>query len=582
MDMDWLESCYAIVGFRTKIVSFEFPGEPVLEWKGDVVAPRGRFISYLKARKMISKRYIYHLVRVRDEDAKIPILQSVPIVNEFPEVFSEDLPEVPYDREIDFGIDLLLDTKSISIPPYRMTPTELKELKVQLKNLLDKGFIRPSVSPWGATVLFVRKKDVSLRMCIDYRQLNKVTIGNNETDHAEHLKIVLQTLHSQKLYATFSKCNFWFKSVAFLGHVILGEGVKNKVESFLVAKVKEKKFSDPYLLQLNEGIHKHKTTTFEQGGDDGTLRYRGKLCIPDIDGLRERIMSEAHNSRSEWMTLNNGPSGFKNLSAVPKDFTSVVWLRIEFSQTWSLDMSADLVRYVFNGDIIISKYVSMSTPRHYFSGVRLDTYWLRVDLRTHATLVAHIVQMAKKTIQALEDMLRAYGIDFNGNCDDHLPLIEFAYNNNYSSSIKMAPYRALFTYERRYEIWEEGKLSPSNIRPYRILRRIEQVAYELELPQELAVIHSVFQVSMLKKFMGDPSLVGPTKIIGVKDSLTYEEIPVAILDRQIRKLRTKEISSMNVLWRNKKAKKATWEAEEDMKSRYPHLFEEQIENVEGN
>ncbi|XP_075076665.1 uncharacterized protein LOC142163291 [Nicotiana tabacum] len=142
--MDWLESCYAKVGCRTKIVSFEFPDEPVLEWKGDVVAPRGRFISYIKARKMISKGYIYHLVRVKDADAQIPTLQSVPIVNEFPGVFPEDLPGIPPDREIDFGIDLLPGTKPISIPPYRMAPAQLKELKVQLKDLLDKGFIRPT------------------------------------------------------------------------------------------------------------------------------------------------------------------------------------------------------------------------------------------------------------------------------------------------------------------------------------------------------------------------------------------------------------------------------------------------------
>ncbi|XP_070007599.1 uncharacterized protein [Nicotiana sylvestris] len=130
MCMDWLESCYATVGCRTKIVSFEFPGEPVLEWKGDAVTPRGKFISYLKANKMISKGYIYHLVRVKDADAQIPTLQSVPIVNEFPKVFPKDLPGIPPDREIDFGIDLLPGTKPISITPYRMAPAELKELKV--------------------------------------------------------------------------------------------------------------------------------------------------------------------------------------------------------------------------------------------------------------------------------------------------------------------------------------------------------------------------------------------------------------------------------------------------------------------
>ena len=142
------------------------------------MVPKGKFISYLRARKLISKGCIYHLVRVKDDSVESPSLESVPIVNEFPKVFSDDLPGVPPDREIDFGIDVLPDTQSISIPPYRMTPAELKELKEQLKNLLDKGFIRPSVSPRGAHDLFVRKKDGSLRMCIDYRQLNKVTIKN--------------------------------------------------------------------------------------------------------------------------------------------------------------------------------------------------------------------------------------------------------------------------------------------------------------------------------------------------------------------------------------------------------------------
>ena len=105
-------------------------------------------------------------------------VESVPVVCEFPEASPKDLPGVFPEREIDFGIDLLPDTQPISISPYRMDPAELKELKEQLKDLLDKGFIRPSISPWGAPILFVKKKDGSLRICIDYRQLNKVTIKN--------------------------------------------------------------------------------------------------------------------------------------------------------------------------------------------------------------------------------------------------------------------------------------------------------------------------------------------------------------------------------------------------------------------
>ena len=164
MGMDWLSSCYAMVDCRTKMVHFQFPKEAVLEWKGNIGAPRGKFIYYLKANKMMSKGYICHLVRVRNLDAEPPTLQSIPVVNEFPDVFPEDLSGLPLEREVKFGIDVIPDTQPISIPPYRMASAELRELKEQLKDLLEKGFIRPSMSPWGAPVLFVRKKDGSLRV----------------------------------------------------------------------------------------------------------------------------------------------------------------------------------------------------------------------------------------------------------------------------------------------------------------------------------------------------------------------------------------------------------------------------------
>ncbi|KAH0724825.1 hypothetical protein KY284_000690 [Solanum tuberosum] len=131
---------------------------------------------WLQAKKMMPKGYICHLVRVKNIDAEPLTLQSIPVVNEFPNVFPEDLSGSPPEREVEFGIDVISDTQPISIPPYRMAPTELQELKEQLKDLLEKGFIRPSMSPWGAPLLFVHKKDGSLRMCINYQQLNMVTI----------------------------------------------------------------------------------------------------------------------------------------------------------------------------------------------------------------------------------------------------------------------------------------------------------------------------------------------------------------------------------------------------------------------
>jgi len=103
---------------------------------------------------------------------------DLPVVLEFPEVFPNDISELPPEREVEFAIDLVPGTSHISIVPYRMSGSELGELKKQLEELLEKQFIRPSVSPWGAPVLLVKKKDGCMRLCVDYRQLTKVTIKN--------------------------------------------------------------------------------------------------------------------------------------------------------------------------------------------------------------------------------------------------------------------------------------------------------------------------------------------------------------------------------------------------------------------
>ncbi|XP_042437083.1 uncharacterized protein LOC122023051 [Zingiber officinale] len=108
----------------------------------------------------------------------LPRLSDVPIVQEFLDVFPDELLGLPPNKQVEFTIELVSGTAPVSKIPYRMAPKELEELKVQLQELLDKGFIRPSVFPWGAPVLFVRKKDGSLRLCIDYRQLNAMTVKN--------------------------------------------------------------------------------------------------------------------------------------------------------------------------------------------------------------------------------------------------------------------------------------------------------------------------------------------------------------------------------------------------------------------
>nr|GFC96580.1 putative reverse transcriptase domain-containing protein [Tanacetum cinerariifolium] len=151
-------------------------------------------------------------------------LEDVPIVREFSKVFPDNLPGLPPARQVEFQIDLVPGAAPVARAPYRLAPAEMQELSTQLQELSDKGFIRPSSSPWGAPVLFVKKKDGSFQLCIDYRELNKLTVKNRK-EHEGHLKMILKLLKEEELYAKFSKCEIWLSKVQFLGHVIDSEGI---------------------------------------------------------------------------------------------------------------------------------------------------------------------------------------------------------------------------------------------------------------------------------------------------------------------------------------------------------------------
>ncbi|XP_075096415.1 uncharacterized protein LOC142174508 [Nicotiana tabacum] len=145
--MDWLSSCYAIVDCHAKIVKFDIPNEPSFILRGSQVPETCKIVSFMKAQRLLKKGCLGVLEIVNDTRKETVSIENVPVVREFSDVFPEDLPGLPPIREINFGIDLLPDTQPISIPPYRIAPAELRELKQQLQDLLDKCFIRPSVSP---------------------------------------------------------------------------------------------------------------------------------------------------------------------------------------------------------------------------------------------------------------------------------------------------------------------------------------------------------------------------------------------------------------------------------------------------
>nr|GFC88639.1 putative reverse transcriptase domain-containing protein [Tanacetum cinerariifolium] len=149
---------------------------PEYIYHGSLPGKSMQIISALQARTLQYYGCEGFLATIHDTTTEVPSIHDQPIVSEFPDVFPDELPGIPPVREVEFNIELISGAEPISKAPYRMAPVELKELKDQLQELLERGFIRPSVSPWGAPVLFVKKKDGSMRLCIDYRELNKITI----------------------------------------------------------------------------------------------------------------------------------------------------------------------------------------------------------------------------------------------------------------------------------------------------------------------------------------------------------------------------------------------------------------------
>ncbi|GKE50349.1 putative reverse transcriptase domain-containing protein [Tanacetum coccineum] len=317
--MDWLSRYNAAILCGEKKVRIPLESK-TLVIEGNRNNYRLKIVSCIKTQKYIKKGCELFLAQLTKQESKEKQLDDVLVIRDFPEVFPDELPGLPPPMQVEFHIDLIPGDAPVAHAPYRLEPSEMKELSKQLQELSEKGFIRPSSSPWGAPILFVKKKDGSFRMCIDYRELNKLTIKNryplpriddlfdqlqgssvyskidlrsgyhqlrireedipittfrtryghyefqvmpfgltnaptvfmdlmncmckpyldkfvivfiddiliyskNKEEHSEHLKTILNLLRSEKLYAKFSKCDFWLDSVQFLGHVIDSNGV---------------------------------------------------------------------------------------------------------------------------------------------------------------------------------------------------------------------------------------------------------------------------------------------------------------------------------------------------------------------
>ncbi|GKA01922.1 putative reverse transcriptase domain-containing protein, partial [Tanacetum coccineum] len=175
--MDWLSKYHARIIYDEKVVHILIVGETLII-RGDRSKTRLNLISCIKTKRYISRGFQVLIAQVMEKKSDKKRLEDIPVVKEFPEVFPENLPGLSLVRQVEFQIDLIPGATSVAREPYRLAPSEMQDLSNQLQELADRGFIRPSSSPWGAPVLFVETKYGSFRMCIDYQELNKLTIKN--------------------------------------------------------------------------------------------------------------------------------------------------------------------------------------------------------------------------------------------------------------------------------------------------------------------------------------------------------------------------------------------------------------------
>ncbi|KAA0051054.1 pol protein [Cucumis melo var. makuwa] len=953
LGMDWLSANHANIDYFGKEVVFNPPSGASFKFRGAGMVCIPKVISAMKASELLSQGtwgILASVVNIREPEVS---LSSEPVVREYPDVFPDELLGLPPPREVDFAIELEPGTAPISRAPYRMAPAELKELKVQLQELLDKGFIRPSVSPWGAQCcliddLFDQLQGATVFSKIDlrsgYHQLRirdgdiPKTALRSRYGHYEFVVMsfgltnapavfmdlmnrVLETLQANKLYAKFSKCEFWLRKVTFLGHVVSSEGVlvdptkieavtnwprpsivseirsllglagyyrspacessfqelkqklvtapvltvpdgsgnfviysdaskkglgcvlmqQGKVVAYacrqlkiheqnypthdleLVAvvfalkiwrhylygekiqiytdhkslkyfftrkelsmrqrrwlelvkdydceilyhpgkanvvadalsrkvahsaalitkqtpllrdferaeiavsvgevtaqlaqlsvqptlrqKIIAAQLNDPYLVEKRRMVETGQGEDFSISSDYG-LMFEGRLCVLEDSAVRTELLTEAHSSpftmhpgstkmyqdlRSVywWRVMKREVADFVSrclvcqqvkaprqclagllqplsvsgwkwesvsmdfITGLPKTLKgyTVIWVVVDrltksahfvpgkstyTASKWGQLYMTEIVRLHGVPVSIISDRDARFTSK-FWKGLQL-TLGTRLDFST--AFHPQTDGQTERLNQILEDMLRACVLEFSGNWDSHLHLMEFAYNNSYQAAIGMAPFEALYgkccrspvcwgevgeqrmlgpelvqttnaaiqkirarmlTAQSRQKSYadvrrkdlefevgdmvflkvapmkgvlrfvKKGKLSPRFVGPFEILEQIGPVAYRLALPSSFAAVHDVFHISMLRKYVADPTHVVDFEPLQISENLSYEEQPVEVLTREVKKLRSREIPLVKVLWQNHRVEEATWEKEEDMRALYPELFED--------
>ncbi|GJT78247.1 putative reverse transcriptase domain-containing protein [Tanacetum coccineum] len=644
--------------------------------------------------------FLAHVTTKKTEDkSERKRLEDIPIVQDFPKVFPEDLPGLPPTRQVEFQIDLIPGAAPVARAPYRLAPSELKKLSDQLQELSDKGFIRPRFLKIAKSMTKLTQKGVKFDWADNEEatfQLIKqklcsapiLALPEGSKDFvvycdASHKGLGVRHYLYETKYTVFTdhkslqhildqkelnmRQRRWLELLSDYDYEIRYHPRK---ENAVADALSRKEHNFPLrvralvmiiglnllkkILEAQIGAHKPDNFKKEDVGGmiredipkeklkpraDGTLCLNGRSCFPCYSDLRTVIMHESHKSKYSihpgsdkmyqdmrklywWPNMkadiatyvrkcltcdkvkaeHQRPSGYDTIWVIVNRLTKFV-LFLPIRETDPMEKLARM----YLKEVVTRHGIPISIISDH-DGRFASNFWRSLQKALGTTLAMSTAyhpetdRQSKRTIQTLEDMLRACVIDFGkgwskvsftcllgrgwrssthrsrnssrDNREDHSDQTKDSSARDRQKSyanlkrkpmefqvgdrvmLKVSPWKGVV----RFEKW--GKLNPRYVGPFKVLEKVGFVAYKLELPQELSRVHSTFHVSNLKKCYSNEPLAAPLDGIHIDDKLHFVEEPVEIMDREVKRLKQICIPIVKVRWNSRRGPEFTWKRED--------------------